>query len=242
MAWAVQNGVTEGVGSGRFAPNESVTREEVVTLRWRYAEMRFVLDESRYQKNYAFSNADPVSKWAQPSVRLALGAGILKGRTTADGVLLSAKETCTRAEATAMLWRFQQLGLQEKPFHSPPAVSDETLVYLRDSIPNLRIELHYATTANFTGRVIYDFTEPQLRYGTVKKLATAQRALREKGYGLLIWDAYRPVSAQFRLWEICPDSTYVANPNTGYSSHSRGNTVDVSLVTASGGSVEMPSG
>ena len=63
-----------------------------------------------------------------------------------------------------------------------------------------------------------------------------------QGYGLLIWDAYRPVSAQFRLWEICPDSTYVANPNTGYSSHSRGNTVDVSLVTASGGSVEMPSG
>lgn len=57
----------------------------------------------------------------------------------------------------------------------------------------------------------------------------------QEGYCLKIWDAYRPVRAQFRLWEVCPNPVYVANPNTGDSSHSKGNTVDVTLVRADGG-------
>lgn len=111
-----------------------------------------------------------------------------------------------------------------------------------DYIPTIVVELKYATEDNFTGQVIYDFSEAYLRYGTVKKLAEAQEALAEEGYGLKIWDAYRPVSAQFALWEVCPDPVYVANPNKGYSGHSRGNTVDVTLVTTDGGEVTMPTG
>ena len=70
----------------------------------------------------------------------------------------------------------------------------------------------------------------------------AQAALLEQGCSLKIWDAYRPVSAQYALWALCPDARYVANPNTGFSSHSRGNTVDVTLVSADGTELEMPSG
>ena len=51
---------------------------------------------------------------------------------------------------------------------------------------------------------------------------------------------YNFSDAQFRLWEICPDPAYVANPEKGFSSHSRGNTVDVTLVTADGQPMEMP--
>ena len=54
--------------------------------------------------------------------------------------------------------------------------------------------------------------------------------------------SFRPTEAQFRLWEVCPDPVYVANPETGYSSHSRGNTVDVTLTDLDGNAVEMPSG
>ena len=79
-----------------------------------------------------------------------------------------------------------------------------------------------------------------LRYGTVQKLAAAQETVAESGCSLLIWDAFRPASAQFRLWEICPDPAYVANPEKGFSSHSRGNTVDVTLVTTDGQPVDMP--
>ena len=124
----------------------------------------------------------------------------------------------------------------------PPEVPDDTLVNVQDYLPGVFVDLRYATTNNFTGQVIYDFTTARLRYGTVKKLAVAADALAEQGYALLIWDACRPVSAQFRLWEVCPNSIYVANPYNGYSKHSLGNTVDITLVTLDGGAVEMPSG
>lgn len=131
---------------------------------------------------------------------------------------------------------------QETQGPAAPPREKETLVMLRDYIPNLYIDLKYSTEDNFTNTVIYDFTEPELRYGTVEKLSAAQEMLAAQGYSLKIWDAYRPVAAQFRLWEVCPDARYVANPERGYSSHSRGNTVDVTLVRKDGEEIEMPSG
>lgn len=123
-----------------------------------------------------------------------------------------------------------------------PAPADDELVRVKDYIPDIITDLKYATTDNFTGVVIYDDGTAYLRYGTVKKLAAAQRELAEDGYSLLIWDAYRPVSAQYRLWEVCPNPVYVADPTKGFSKHSRGNTVDISLVSTNGDPVEMPSG
>ena len=119
-----------------------------------------------------------------------------------------------------------------------PAPAD--LVAVVDYIPGIYTELRYASDNNFTHQVIYDFSGAYLRYGTVQKLASAQESLETAGYSLLIWDAFRPVSAQFKLWEICPDPAYVANPEKGYSSHSRGSTVDITLVTLDGDPVEMP--
>lgn len=116
------------------------------------------------------------------------------------------------------------------------------LVLIRDHIPGVWIDLKYAGEDNFTGQVIYDFTEAYLRYGTIQKLAAAQEVLAAQGCSLLVWDAFRPVEAQFRLWEVCPNPVYVANPEKGFSSHSRGNTVDVTLVLEDGSPVEMPTG
>jgi len=122
------------------------------------------------------------------------------------------------------------------------APSDDDLVLILDYIPDMVIDLKYATTDNFTGQVIYENDAAYLRYGTVKKLMQVQEELKALGYKLVLWDGYRPVEAQFKLWEICPDSTYVANPNKGFSKHSRGNTVDITLVTLDGQPVEMPTG
>ena len=123
-----------------------------------------------------------------------------------------------------------------------PEPEDSDFVKVTDYIPAIQVDLAYAGTDNFTGQVIYDFTDAYLRYGTVKKLAAVQAELEEQGLGLLIWDAFRPTAAQFKLWEVCPDPTYVANPERGFSSHSRGNTVDVTLVSLDSDSVEMPTG
>lgn len=120
-------------------------------------------------------------------------------------------------------------------------LADDELVRVSDYAPDIIIDLRYATQDNFTGQVIYDFDEAYLRCGTLKKLIEVQAELMEAGRRLVILDAYRPVAAQFALWEACPDPVFVANPNYGYSSHSRGNTVDVTLADAEGVLLPMPS-
>jgi zinc D-Ala-D-Ala dipeptidase len=117
---------------------------------------------------------------------------------------------------------------------------DDEMVNVSDWIPSAYVGLMYATNDNFTGQVIYDFSSAYLRYGTVKKLIDVQKKLNQQGYSLKICDAFRPVSAQFKLWEVVPDPNFVADPYHGYSTHSRGNTVDVTLVTITGDPVEMP--
>ncbi len=120
--------------------------------------------------------------------------------------------------------------------------ADDDLVPVTDYIPSIFVELKYASSDNFTGKIIYDFTQPRLRYGTVKKLAAAQDELSALGYRLVLWDAYRPLYAQQALWDFCPDPTYVSDPKNGYCSHSRGHTVDVTMmVIADGSEVVMPS-
>lgn len=136
----------------------------------------------------------------------------------------------------------QPAGETEHILETVPEPADEAFVSVCDYIPDIVVELKYATADNFTGQVIYDFQEAYLRYGTVKKLMAVQEELREQKLGLKIWDAFRPTAAQFALWEICPNPVYVANPNKGFSSHSRGNTVDVTLVDEKGEELEMPTG
>lgn len=74
----------------------------------------------------------------------------------------------------------------------------------------------------------------------VKKLMAVQEKLKTEGLYLKIWDAFRPPAAHFTLWEAYPDAAYVSDPNTGFSSHSKGNTVDVTLVNAEGIEMIMP--
>ena len=122
----------------------------------------------------------------------------------------------------------------------PEPESDDSFVRVLDYIPTASQELKYATEDNFTGQVIYGFSDAYLRWGTVKKLKLVADDLAELDLYIKIWDGFRPVSAQFTLWEVYPDPTYVANPNKGFSSHSRGNTIDLTLVDARGNEVEMP--
>ena len=124
----------------------------------------------------------------------------------------------------------------------PPEPEETAIVRVLDYLPGCRQMLAYGTKDNFTKTVIYDFQDAYLRYGTVKKLMQVSEELRHQGYRLLIWDAYRPAAAQWKLWEVFPNAAFVSDPETGYSSHSRGNTVDVTLLDSNGGAVEMPTG
>lgn len=124
----------------------------------------------------------------------------------------------------------KQLQTVDLPQTISPEQADDVLVRVVDYIPLIQQELAYATEDNFTGQPIYGFTDAYLRYGTVKKLSKACDELAEQGIGLKIWDGFRPLSAQEKLWEICPDTTYVSHPVTGSRSHCRGSAVDVTLI------------
>ena len=131
---------------------------------------------------------------------------------------------------------------QPPPEITQPELQDDAFVRVIDYIPDMAVEPRYATEHNFTGQRIYDFSQVWLRYGTVKKLMAVQEELGQQGLSLKLWDGFRPPSAQFRLWEVFPDPKYVSNPHKGFSSHSRGNTVDITLVDGSGKELQMPSG
>lgn len=131
------------------------------------------------------------------------------------------------------------------PIPDPPPIlpdepEDAELVLLSEYLPRAILDIRYATTQNFTGQIIYEEAAPRLRYGTVKKLRTVCEKLEEQGLSLVIWDAWRPAAAQWKLWNICPDPTYVSDPTKGYSSHTKGGTVDITLAYADGTLVEMP--
>ncbi|AVK61969.1 D-alanyl-D-alanine dipeptidase [Lactobacillus sp. CBA3605] len=105
--------------------------------------------------------------------------------------------------------------------------------------PNIVVDLRYATPNNFTHQVIYDFTTAITRTGTAQKLAHANALVQTHQLRLKIWDAYRPVSAQKRLFEAYPDPEFVAPPDPNFS-HQKGVTLDLTLVTATGEDCPMP--
>ncbi len=154
-----------------------------------------------------------------------------KKNVTTDDV--SEKEMANIQETAAQEIITQEITTEKEP-------EDDEYVLVNKYIPDIYVELMYATDNNFTGVRIYDFTDAYLRYGTVKKLANVQKELKEQGYSLKIWDAYRPFEAQQKLWEVYPDPNYVANPANGMKKHNIGGTVDITMVTADGSVISMP--
>ena len=123
-----------------------------------------------------------------------------------------------------------------------PNRANNDMVNVLDYIPDLVVDLKYATANNFTGKTIYRSNAVYLRYGTVLKLMKVQETLRQKGMLLKLWDGFRSRYAHQKLWDAYPDPDYVADPAKGGSSHSRGNTIDVTLVNSAGQELNMPTG
>jgi D-alanyl-D-alanine dipeptidase len=121
------------------------------------------------------------------------------------------------------------------------ARADNPMVDVQAYVPDAVLDLRYATPDNFLHQPVYPAPAAFLRKSAAVKLAKAAQALRRQGYRLRLYDCYRPASVQWRMWKLVPDSRYVADPRKG-SAHNRGGAVDLSLATAAGGAVEMPSG
>ena len=122
------------------------------------------------------------------------------------------------------------------------ANAGETLVDIQSVDPTIVVELRYAGRKNFVGQPLYPMgTRALARPEVASALAVAQAYLHRYRYGLKIWDAYRPVTVQAKLWQALHNSDYVANPEIGVGSlHSWGVAVDATLVDSWHREVRMP--
>lgn len=103
-------------------------------------------------------------------------------------------------------------------------------------IADVILDVRYATTNNFTGIQLYSSNPSvKLRTEPLKALALVADELREQGYQLVIFDAYRPPSVQKQLQSVCTDTNYVA----AVSNHCRGITVDVTIADNHGNYADM---
>lgn len=118
---------------------------------------------------------------------------------------------------------------------------DTVLVRLVDVIPHLLCDVRYATTNNFTGRILYPSDTLYARRIVAEALLRAQELAQAQKLQLKVFDAYRPLSVQRLMWSIVPDERYVADPSKG-SRHNRGCAVDVTLCDMQGNELDMGTG
>ncbi len=93
---------------------------------------------------------------------------------------------------------------------------------------HIQLDLRYAGIDNFTKNQIYQCGRCFLRPHVAKALLQVTKELKTKDQGLILYDCYRPVPAQQKLWDIMPNASYVTPPSKG-SMHNRGHAVDIGL-------------
>jgi len=134
------------------------------------------------------------------------------------------------------------LTLQGGPPKETGTFRKADLVELVTLDPTIKLDIRYATPDNLAGRAVYTEARAFLQRPAAEALVRAHRALRAKGYGLLIFDGYRPWRVTKLFWEVTPPEKheFVADPAKG-SKHNRGCAVDLSMYDlATGREVEMP--
>ncbi len=122
VCWARENGVADGVSDTRFDPTGSITREQLVTMLWRYAGSTVTGTTLEY------ADAGSISSWAADAVAWASATGIVSGR---DGNIFDPAGTATRAECAAIFMRYDSVAEPEEP--------DEPEVEVPEYTPNLDI-------------------------------------------------------------------------------------------------------
>lgn len=115
---------------------------------------------------------------------------------------------------------------------------DNAFVNLKNYSNDFVFDMKYATSDNFLKEKVYPCGECFLRVKTVKSLLEANKAFLAKGFKIKLYDCYRPIAIQKKMWQIVPNPTYVANPKKG-SIHNKGGAVDITLVDSLGIELNM---
>ena len=111
----------------------------------------------------------------------------------------------------------------------------QQMIEIKTLIPDIIYDLRYATENNFTHAKLYENgTHTFLRLPVAEALQKVEKDLNQRGYGLKIFDAYRPHTATKKMWDLIHDERYVADPSKG-SGHNRGLAVDLTIINLKDG-------
>jgi D-alanyl-D-alanine dipeptidase len=117
---------------------------------------------------------------------------------------------------------------------------NKALIEIKKAVPGIKLDIRYATKNNFMKQVMYKQARAFARRPVVQQLRIIQAELKKKGYGLKIFDAYRPYAITVDFYKRASDKNFVANPAEG-SKHNRGCAVDLTLIDLkTGKDIPMP--
>ena len=144
---------------------------------------------------------------------------------------------------TALLLLFAVVAFAQQPPKEAGPFREPELRELVKLDPTIKLDIRYATRNNFLGRPVYKEARAFLQKPAAEALVRAHQKLREKGYGIVVFDGYRPWSVTKIFWDVTPadKKIFVADPSQG-SRHNRGCAVDLSMYELKTGKiVQMPS-
>lgn len=148
--------------------------------------------------------------------------------------------------STILLFALLLVGCQHGPPKETGQFRQSDLVEITQLDSTVRLDIRYATTNNFLHRPVYAQAKAFLQRPAAEALVRAHQSLKAKGYGIVVFDGYRPWSVTKLFWDSASDAErkieFVANPKKG-SRHNRGCAADISLFDlTTGKEVTMPSG
>ena len=117
---------------------------------------------------------------------------------------------------------------------------NKQLIEIKKRIPDIKLDIRYAGKNNFAKQAVYKQARAFARLPVVEALKNVQNELEKSGYGLKIFDGYRPYGVTVKFFAIASDKSFVANPKDG-SRHNRGCAIDLTLIDLkTGKELEMP--
>jgi len=131
------------------------------------------------------------------------------------------------------------LAASQRMLLKPPPNS---FVNVSDITDNISIDLKYAGTDNFAKQQFYPCQTCVLRYLIIIELMKATALFKSHGYRIKLWDCYRPLSIQEKMWEFFPNPVFVADPRGFGSAHNRGGAIDMTLIDSTGRELDMGTG
>ncbi|MBR2491709.1 MAG: S-layer homology domain-containing protein, partial [Ruminiclostridium sp.] len=104
IIWAAQNGIVNGIGEGKFAPTQSITREQMAAILYRYADYKDYDTSAAHDTNIlSYKDYASISKYAVEAMQWACGEGLITGMTKDT---LAPKGGAIRAQSATILARF----------------------------------------------------------------------------------------------------------------------------------------